>query len=138
MKADHLQVIWSGCRVAIELIGIDQSREKMAFQIVPDELADFPRGFVGESTPLAKALIGHTAGERVAYRVDDIREVVILGVEVAEGLPDRSVIERREAVLRKALRQSELSNLISFAASFNSKWGDYDPESLVDEWEQDS
>lgn len=138
MNADHLQVIWSGCRVAIELIGVDQSREKMAFQIVPDELADFPRGFVGESTPLAKALIGHTAGETVAYPVDDIREVVILGVEVAEGLPDRSVIERREAVLRKALRQSELANLISFAASFNSKWGNYDPESLVDEWEQDS
>jgi hypothetical protein len=124
--------IWSGCRVAVELVNSDGSREKMAFQIVPDEAADFLRGYLGEGTPLAR----HTAGERLNYQADDIAEVIILGVDVADSGPDKSVAERREAALRKALKQTELANMIAFAASFNSKWGDYDPQSLTDEWEK--
>jgi hypothetical protein len=129
--------IWSGCRVAVEFVNLDGSREKMGFQIVPDALSDFSRGYLAESTRLAQALMGRRAGERLDYQADDIAEVIILGAAVAESGPDESVAERREANLRRALRQTELANLIAFAASFNSKWGDYDPQSLTDEWEKD-
>lgn len=135
-QGDAIQ-IWTGCRVAVELVNLDGSREKMAFQIVPDTLSDFSRGYLGEGTRLAQALMGHRAGERLVYQADDIAEVAILGVELAESGPDESVAERREANIRKAQRQTELANMIAFAASFNSKWGDYDPQSLTDEWEKD-
>lgn len=138
MDENSMPQVWKGYRVAIELLNTDGSREKMAFQIVEDALADFTHGFVGESTPIAQALLGHVTGDRVNYSVDDIAEIHVLGVELAETGPDESVIARREATLRKALRQSELANLIAFAASFNSKWGDYDPQSLTDEWENEA
>ena len=134
-QAEPIQ-IWTGCRVAVELINQDGSREKLAFQIVPDALSDFSRGYLGEGARLAQALLGHRPGERLAYLLDDIAEVVILGAAIAESGPDESVAERREANMRKAQRQTELANLIAFAASFNSKWGDYDPQSLTDEWEK--
>ncbi len=129
--------IWTGCAVAVELVYQDGSREKLAFQIVPDHLSDFSQGYLGEGTRLAQALLGRRAGERLAYQADDIAEVVILGARLAESGPDESVAARREASMKKALRQSELANLIAFAASFNSKWGDYDPKSLTDEWEKE-
>ncbi len=129
--------IWNGCLVAIELKYQDGVREKMAFQIVDDELADFEQGFVGEGTPMAQAILGHVTGDEISYRVGDAEEIVILGVDVARTEPDRDVIERREASMRRALRQSELANLIAFASSFNSKWGDYDPKTLIDEWNSD-
>jgi hypothetical protein len=135
--SDESIQIWTGCRVAVEFVNLDGSREKMAFQIVPDALSDFSRGYLAEGTRLAQALMGHKAGERLAYQADDIAEVIILGAALAESGPDESIAERREANLRKALRQTELANLIAFAASFNSKWGDYDPQSLTDEWEKD-
>jgi hypothetical protein len=128
--------IWSGYRVVVDLVNEDGSSERLAFQIVPNELADFLQGYLGEDTPLGKAILGHKAGDRVEYQVEDIVEVRIVGAELADTGPDESVPERRLESLRKALKQTELANMIAFAASFNSKWGDYDPKSLSDEWEK--
>ncbi len=130
--------IWSGYRVVVDLLSEDGSSERLAFQIVPDELADFLQGYLGEGTPLGLAILGHMVGERIAYRADDIVAVEIIGAQLAVSGPDESVPERRMEALRKALKQTELANMIAFAASFNSKWGDYDPKSLSDEWEQNS
>ena len=131
-----IHTIWSGYRVAVDLVSVDGSIERLAFQIVPDELADFLQGYLGEGTPLGKTIVGRRVGARVDYRVEDIVEVRIVGAELADTGPDESVPERRLETLRKALKQTELANMIAFAASFNSKWGDYDPKSLSDEWEQ--
>ncbi len=130
------EIIWSGYRVVVDLVSDDQSVERLAFQIVPDELADFLQGYLGEGTPLGKAIIGHAVGEHIPYEAADIIEVRIVGAELANTGPDESVPARRMESMRKALKQTELANMIAFAASFNSKWGDYDPKSLSDEWEQ--
>ena len=128
--------VWNGYRVVVDLIDQQGAGERLAFQIVPDELADFLQGYLGEGTPLGRAIIGRKVGERIEYLADDIVAVQIVGAELANTGPDDSVPERRLESLRKALRQTELANMIAFAASFNSKWGDYDPKSLSDEWEQ--
>lgn len=135
-KSRPVVTVWNGYRVVVDLIDQQGAAERLAFQIVPDELADFLQGYLGEGTPLGRAIIGRQVGERIEYLADDIVAVQIVGAELANTGPDDSVPERRLESLRKALRQTELANMIAFAASFNSKWGDYDPKSLSDEWEQ--
>lgn len=132
----HAPAVWTGCLVAVELVNSDHSKELLSFQIVPDHLADFSRGFVAEGSRLAQALMGRFAGERIPYPVDDIESVAILGVQLAEKPPDEGIARQRQENLARALRQTELANMIAFAASFNSKWGDYDPARLTEEWEK--
>ena len=71
----------SGAHVDLELIDASGGREALSFDIVPDKLADFKNGFLGEKTPLAQAISGHFAGDHVPYRVDEIVEIHILDVQ---------------------------------------------------------
>ena len=127
----------SGAHVDLELIDAAGEREALSFDIVPDKLADFRNGFLGEKTPLAQAISGHFAGEHVPYRVDEIVEIHILDVQRSLASPDKGIEARRQAALRKAVRQSDLTNALLFASSFNGKWGDYDPTGLADEIDEE-
>lgn len=102
----------------------------MAFDIVPDRSADFARGFLGESTPLARALLGRIAGSVVRYRVGDAVEAHILAVSRAVNEPENAEARRQETI-RKAVEQSDQTNAMLFASSFSGKWGDYDPTGLA-------
>jgi len=62
------KVVETGAHVSVTLRYEDQSEETLELDIVPDEMADFTKGFLGEGTPLAKAILGHAAGETVPYR----------------------------------------------------------------------
>ena len=134
----HPLVVDIGTFVEIELIDSEDQREGLSFNISVDAQADFKNGFLGEGTPLAQAIMGHPAGAIVPYRVDEIEAVQILSVQPGQAAPAQDVAARRQETLRKAAEQSDLTNTILFASSFNSKWGDYDPTSLLDEWEQGS
>lgn len=123
----------TGTRVKLELVDESGTKEPMEVQIVPDDYADVIKGYLGQGTPLARAIEGHLAGESVAYNMGDIRQVHILEVSLAEEGPDARIAERREQVMRKALDQTDRTNAILFASSFNGKWGDYDPSSLPKE-----
>ena len=123
----------SGAHVELELVDVSGGREALSFDIVPDKLADFKNGFLGEKTPLAQAISGHFAGEHVPYRVDEIVEIHILDVQRSQVSPDKGIEARRQAAMRKAVKQSDLTNAMLFASSFNGKWGDYDPTGLTDE-----
>jgi hypothetical protein len=127
----------SGAHVELELIDSSGEREGLSFDIVPDKLADFKNGFLGEKTPLAQAINGHFAGERVPYRVDEIVEIHILDVQHSRASPDKGIEARRQAALRKAVKQSDLTNAVLFASSFNGKWGDYDPTGLTEEMDKE-
>jgi hypothetical protein len=127
----------SGAHVDLELIDVSGGREALSFDIVPDKLADFKNGFLGEKTPLAQAISGHFAGEHVPYRVDEIVEIHILDVQRSQVSPDKDIEARRQAALRKAVRQSDLTNAVLFASSFNGKWGDYDPTGLTEEMDEE-
>ncbi len=127
-----------GTRVQVDLIDRKGKREHLAFDLVPDEQADFESGFLGAGTPLGKAVLGHKAGSTVPYRVGDLVRVQVLSVEQSVRGPAADAAEKREALLRQARSKSDLNNMISFALTFDSKWGDYDPEEIANQWEDNS
>jgi len=127
--------IKNGTHVEVELISRSGKSERLAFTLVEDEQADFAAGFLGEGTPLARTLIGHTAGELLPYAAGDLRSVRVMVVTVSERTQGENVAARRKAVLRQAVDHSDYINAMIFASSVNNKWGDYDVEGLdPDQW----
>jgi hypothetical protein len=126
-----------GMFVEVDFIDAGDQHEGLSFHLVPDAQADFKNGFLGEGTPLARAILGQAAGDRVVYQADEIVAVEIRSIHPsqADQLRSNTASQRQESV-RKAAEQSELTNTILFASSFNGKWGDYDPSGLIDDWEQ--
>lgn len=122
--------IWNGRHVELELHYTDGETEHLSLEVVADSAADFDRGFLGESTPLAKAIVGHTAGETLTYAAGTVR---ILSVTPSQTQAPEDASKRREETIQKAVRDSDRTSQILFASSFNGKWGDYDPDSIKDE-----
>ncbi len=136
LPAGKPTLVEPGCAVEVEFVYEGGERETQVLSLVADDEADFLQGLLGVGTPLAKALMGYPEGERVFYRQADLLEVHILRITPGGAKRGEGVAERREETLRKAQRQTELGNAIAFAASFNGKWGDYDPSKLTEEWEE--
>ncbi len=130
-------IITEGSRVELELISRSDTREELEFTLVPDRAADFDRGLLGSTTPLGQAILGHAAGETLEYARGDIVQVRILRVAAGDagGAPEDAGETRADA-LRRARDKAELANLVSFALTVDSKWGDYDPEHIVQQYEE--
>lgn len=127
-----------GTQVEVELESQAGETDRLSFTIVEDEQADFKAGFLGAHTPLATSIMGQRAGRTLPYHVGDIRRVTILSVRVSGQKQTEDVTARREAVIRKAVRRSDYINMITFASSFDNKWGDYDIDKIDPaEWEMD-
>lgn len=124
-----------GKHVVVDLV-LKDGTERLEFDIVPDESADFTHGFLGIGTPLAQAILGYAEGSRVAYNADDAYEVHIIRVKPSEAAPSEDIQARRQEVIRKAIEQSDRTNAMIFASSFSGKWGDYDPTGFIDEEEK--
>ncbi len=134
---DHQAGIVSlGSHVEVELVSKTGQRERLAFDLVSDRDADFASGLLSENTPLARAILGQTAGQSVPYRQGDLVEVKILSVAESKRSPSENAAAQREEKMRQALSQADLSNAISFALTFDSKWGDYDPEGIAANWNE--
>lgn len=134
---DEQPEIGVGTRVQVELISKNKTREKLQVTLVADDQADFDKYFLSASTPLAKTLLGHHAGETLDYKHSDIVQLKIVAVEAGSVLAQADTAEQRGETLRRARDKAELSNLVSFALTFDSKWGDYDPEQIVKQYEDD-
>ena len=119
-----------GTHVAIELLDGSGGRERLEFDIVPDAVADLAKGFLGEGTPLARAIQGKPAGTDLPYKQADIVRVRILSVAPACSPPGAEEAHRQDAIIRKAVEDAERTDAILFASSFSGKWGDYDPEGM--------
>ena len=52
----------------VKVMNLNVKRE-MNFQIVPEGEADFSKGLLAATTPIAKALMGHSVGETVEAKV---------------------------------------------------------------------
>ena len=125
-----------GTHVVVELIAASGASERVEFDIVPDPLADFASGFLGEGTPLAKAIWRKPAGAGLPYRQGDIVRLRVLSVTASQATPTAESAQQREAAARKAIADVERTNAILFASSFSGKWGNYDPEG-IEHWEDD-
>jgi hypothetical protein len=113
-------------RVLVELMDLTGTAERREFTIVPGKLADFKSGLLDENTPLARALLNHSAGETIPYLAGDLTEVRILAVADAEGYSSSEAAEERRADVQKAEAQSEITSQMIFSTASGSKWGDYD------------
>jgi hypothetical protein len=127
-----------GMQVTIDLVLEDDEIEHLTFILAADEKADFARGFLGENTALAQAILGKHAGEVVPYKVGDGKQVRIVQVRPSNAAPPEDTQTRRQETIRKAVDQSDRTNAMIFASSFSGKWGDYDPTSFTEEASQGS
>jgi len=116
--------------VEVELVDESGNSERLAFDIVPDDQADFAHGFLGVGTRLAQAILGQPAGSVVPYRVGDMAHARILSVTLDVRAPSADVAAKRQAVIQQAIAQSEQISDMAFALAVGSKWGDYDPGGL--------
>lgn len=123
------QVAKVGSLVTIELIDYIGQAERLTLQIVPDSSADFSKGFLGQGTPLARAIQGRRTGSIMPYSIGDLRQVRILSVQPAPSAPP-DIEARRQETINKAIEDSERTSAIIFASSYNGKWGDYDPGAI--------
>lgn len=116
----------------VVLLSAQGEPETLEFDIVPDAEADFAHGYLGISTPLARAIMGHVEGDTVRYRAESVTAVRIAQVTPA-ATPATNKQAERQAVIDKAVAQSEALNDAAFAMAAGSKWGDYDPAARVTE-----
>jgi hypothetical protein len=133
---EPLNQVDTGTHVEVELIDQQGNAELLSFDIVPEESADFEHGFLGANTPLAQAILGQCAGSVVPYHMGDIDSVPIVSVSPTQTSAPTDAAERRQAVLKKALDEAERTNAEMFAASYSSKWGDYDPAGIA-QWNEE-
>ena len=124
-----------GCRVELELISSAGTPERLTVEIVPDKLADYDSGLLGESTPMARSLLGQAAGRTVPYRMGDLTAVRILSISLSQAKPDELAAARRQEAAQKAAQEVGRTNAMVFAASFSGKWGDYDPAGM-EHWDE--
>jgi hypothetical protein len=129
----HSAPIKLGTKVIFDLIDRRGHKERLSVVIVADESADFEHGYLSESTPLGKVLLGEQEGNVIPYLKDDIMAIEILQVAKTTELPSQDAAEKRKTRMRKAIREVENTNAMVFASSFSGKWGDYDPDSIPKE-----
>jgi len=130
---DQSGLITIGCQVEVDLMDRAGKKERLRFVIVPDEAADFSQGYLGDSTPLAKVLLGERTGTIIPYLKEDVLSIEILTVTKTADKPPEDLAKKRQAMMKKTMREVEDTNAMIFASSFSGKWGDYDPDSIPKE-----
>ena len=133
---DELLKVQVGRHVEVELVEPSGEADNLAFDIVADKQADFKLGFLGEGTPLARAILGKGIGDEVSYQAEVAIKVRILSVQRSTVKPPADAATQREAAMRKAEAEIQRRSAITFASSYSSKWGDYDPKG-VEKWEDE-
>jgi hypothetical protein len=119
-----------GSLVELELVDRSGNKERLKIVIVEDNAADYSHGFLSETTPLARALLGERAGSTIPYLRDDIFSIEILSVSLPDDHSAANTATTRKARMEKTIREIEDTNAMVFASSFSGKWGDYDPDSI--------
>jgi hypothetical protein len=127
MSQESSLTVALGTHVEVELIDETGASEPLAFDLVPDEQADFANGFLGAGTPLAQAIWGKGSGDAVVYRLGDVVRVRVVDVTPTERAQEEDVAAKRQAVIQQVVAESERISDMVFALAVGSKWGDYDP-----------
>ena len=127
MSQENSLTVVLGTHVEVELSDEAGVSERLEFDVVADEQADFANGFLGVGTPLAQAILGKVAGDRVAYHLGDIVSVRVVNVSDAVRVQEEDVAAKRQAVIQQVVAESERISDMVFALAVGSKWGDYDP-----------
>ena len=127
------KIVDLGTQVELELI-CETGPERLVLDIVEDKSADYPHGYLGIGTPLAKTILGQPAGKTLPYHQGDIRAVKIVSISFSQDPATEAIAEKRQAAMQKVLKEVDRTNAINFASSFSGKWGDYDPDNIKEDW----
>jgi len=87
-----------GYQVELELIYRSGERERLAFDLVPDNQADYPARFLAASTSLAQAILGEKIGIPIPFFTDELMAVDVLSICESTRSPETDTATRREAV----------------------------------------
>jgi hypothetical protein len=136
-NSSERDIIRVGSQVAVLLTDRNGQTEQFSVIIVPDEDADFNQGLLGQNTPIAKALMGEKSGQVIPYLKDDILSIEVLSVTIPDTLPESDAAKKRKAKYLEAKREVEDTSAMVFASSFSGKWGDYDPDSIAKDNQDD-
>lgn len=128
-------VVAVGARVQVELVDERGGVEALDLVLVPDAGADLARGYLGQGTPLGRAILGQAAGSHLPYRQGDVVAVRIVSV-VPDDVPDTGAATqrnaaKRDAVIRQAVERSEALDMARLALTVDVKWGSYDPDAIL-------
>ncbi|MEJ2211855.1 MAG: hypothetical protein P8129_22850 [Anaerolineae bacterium] len=129
-EATRPPVVTLGARVQVELVDELGGVEVLDLVLVPDADADLARGYLGQGTPLGRAILGQAAGTRLAYQQGDIVAVRILSV-VVDDVPETGAAANRQAVIQQAVERSEVLDMARLALTVDVKWGSYDPDGIL-------
>jgi hypothetical protein len=116
--------------VQLEMVFKSGESERMSFLLVPDADAEYYSGFLGETTPLAKTILGRTAGVTVPYYRGDIQQVRILSVQPGSKTGASEAAAKRHLETEDAEEETARTNAMTFATTVEGKWGEYDADSL--------
>jgi hypothetical protein len=83
-------------------------------------------------------LLGERTGTIIPYLKEDVLSIEILTVTKTTDKPPENLAEKRQAMMKKTMREVEDTNAMIFASSFSGKWGDYDPDSIPKEEESEN
>jgi len=129
-EAARPPVVTLGARVQVELVDERGGVEALDLVLVPDADADLARGYLGQGTPLGRAIAGQPAGSDLPYQQGDMVAVRILSV-LPEDVPDTGAAANRQAVLQQAVERSEALDMVRLALTVDVKWGSYDPDGIL-------
>jgi hypothetical protein len=129
-EAARPPVVALGARVQVELVDELGGVEALDLVLVPDADADLARGYLGQGTPLGRAIAGQQAGSSLPYKQGDIVAVRILSV-VPDDVPDTGAAAVRQAVIQQAVERSEALDMARLALTVDVKWGSYDPDGIL-------
>jgi hypothetical protein len=129
-KDEKTPTVQPGCHVEIELVFRTGQREILEFDIMPDTLADYQKGFIGESAPLVKAIIGEKCGYLIPFFTEEFQAIQILSIKKSNREPDAKPAASRKASMGEVRSQIEFRDALLFASSSDTKWGSYDADSL--------
>lgn len=124
------------CHVEIELIDEENQADRIEFDLVADQVADFNNGRIGVNTPLGKAIRGKFVGDIVPYVQGDIRKVRIIHAAPMQSKIEDDAAARRQMILDEARTKAERTNTEMFASSYDGKWGDYSTDGMQEQEEK--
>jgi hypothetical protein len=129
-EAARPPVVALGARVQVELVDEHGGLEALDLVLVPDADADLARGYLGQGTPLGRAIAGQQAGSSLPYKQGDIVAVRVLSV-VPDDVPDTGAAANRKAVIQQTVERSDALDMARLALTVDVKWGSYDPDGIL-------
>lgn len=129
MSEEKYDTVILGCCVELDFIYRTGNRQRIKVELVPDDKADFERGFLGISTPLAQTLLGEGPGYLIPYFTEEFQAIQIILIEKSSLGADHQSSARKK-VIQETLEQIEFRDAVLFASSTSTKWGSYDADGL--------